>query len=295
MNEVRGALVFLVVVVGSSGGAKSSPVRLGVVLRDEYDLLSTATAITRNLSRRSSGLDLMVGLTLIPSAVPKGAVCLDGSLPGYHLHPGFGSGNNSWLIQLEGGGWCNTIQNCVSRKNTRLGSSKYMEKALPFVGILSDKPDENPDLYNWNRVKLRYCDGASFSGEGHNETSQLYFRGKRIWLAGMEDLMAKGMHNADQALLSGQSAGALASMLRCDEFRQLFPATIRVKCLSDAGLFLDASQMLDAVDGFSKSKKNGVFINSCFAHVQTERKGMWFAYDSPMIGDKLQLLSAVLL
>lgn len=29
------------------------------------------------------------------------AVCLDGSLPGYHLHQGYGSGANSWLIQLE--------------------------------------------------------------------------------------------------------------------------------------------------------------------------------------------------
>ncbi|XLR19517.1 hypothetical protein S83_047429 [Arachis hypogaea] len=22
-----------------------------------------------------------------------------------------------------------------------------------------------PDFYNWNRVKLRYCDGASFTGD----------------------------------------------------------------------------------------------------------------------------------
>lgn len=28
-------------------------------------------------------------------------VCLDGTLPGYHLHRGHGSGANSWLIQLE--------------------------------------------------------------------------------------------------------------------------------------------------------------------------------------------------
>ena len=28
-------------------------------------------------------------------------VCLDGTLPGYHLHSGYGSGANSWLIQLE--------------------------------------------------------------------------------------------------------------------------------------------------------------------------------------------------
>lgn len=23
----------------------------------------------------------------------------------------------------------------------------------------------DPDFYNWNRVKLRYCDGASFAGD----------------------------------------------------------------------------------------------------------------------------------
>lgn len=28
-------------------------------------------------------------------------VCLDGSLPGYHLHRGYGSGANSWVVNLE--------------------------------------------------------------------------------------------------------------------------------------------------------------------------------------------------
>jgi hypothetical protein len=84
----------------------------------------------------------------------------------------------------------------------------------------------------------------------------------------MEDLMSSGMRYANQvlylisfqfsyrylfflillaiillffsqALLSGCSAGGLASILHCDEFRDLFPRTTRVKCLSDAGLFLD--------------------------------------------------------
>ncbi|KAF5204433.1 Pectin acetylesterase [Thalictrum thalictroides] len=183
---------------------------------------------------------LMVPLTLIYGADAKGAVCLDGTLPGYHLHPGYGSGANSWLIQLEGGGWCNTIRNCVYRKTTRRGSSTYMEKNLPFTGILSSKAEENPDFFNWNRVKLRYCDGASFSGDGQDEASKLNFRGQRIWLAGMEDLMSKGMSRATEALLSGCSAGGLASILHCDEFRELFPATTKVKCLSDAGFFLDA-------------------------------------------------------
>lgn len=43
-----------------------------------------------------------------------------------------------------------------------------------------------------------------------------------------------------QALLSGCSAGGLASILHCDEFRELLPRNTKVKCLGDAGLFLDA-------------------------------------------------------
>ncbi|XP_030529536.1 pectin acetylesterase 12 [Rhodamnia argentea] len=331
---------------------------------------------------------VMVGLTLITSAGAKGAVCLDGTSPGYHLHRGYGSGANSWLIQLEGGGWCNNVRSCVYRKTTRRGSSKYMEKQLPFTGILSNKAEENPDFFNWNRVKLRYCDGASFAGDSEDEAAQLQFRGQRIWLAAMEDLMSKGMHYAKQALLSGCSAGGLASILHCDEFRDLFPRTTKVKCLSDAGLFLDAAdvsgghtlrniysgvvnlqgvksnlprvctnhldptscffpqnliagiktplfllnaaydawqlqaslapssadphgywrqctlnnakcsnsqiqflqgfrnQMLNAIRGFSSSRQNGLFLNSCFAHCQSERQDTWFADDSPTIGNK---------
>ncbi|KAF5455513.1 hypothetical protein F2P56_025079 [Juglans regia] len=331
---------------------------------------------------------LMVPLTLIYGAASKGAVCLDGTLPGYHLHRGRGSGANSWLIQLEGGGWCNTIRSCVYRKTTRRGSSKFMEKLIPFTGILSNKAEENPDFFNWNRVKLRYCDGASFNGDSRDEAAQLNFRGQRIWLAAMEELMSKGMQNANQALLSGCSAGGLASILHCDEFRDLFPRTTKVKCLSDAGLFLDAvdvsggrtlrnmyggvvnlqgvqknlpntctnhldptlcffpqnlianvktplfilnaaydawqlqeslaprsadprgywnncklnhalcsssqiyflqgfrNQMLNAVRGFSRSRQNGLFINSCFAHCQSERQDTWFADNSPLIANK---------
>lgn len=330
----------------------------------------------------------MIPLTQIQGAASKGAVCLDGTLPGYHLDRGFGSGSNNWLIQLEGGGWCNTIRSCVFRKTTRRGSLKFMEKQLMFTGILSNKAEENPDFYNWNRVKLRYCDGASFAGEGQNEAHQLYFRGQRIWSAAMEELMAKGMKNAEQALLSGCSAGGLASILHCDEFRDLFPSATKVKCLSDAGMFLDATnvagghtlrdlyggvvtlqgvqknlpstctsrmdptscffpqnlvaniktpmfllnaaydawqvqeslipssadphglwhdcrmdqsrcnssqmqfledfrnQMLKSVNGFSKSNQNGLFINSCFAHCQSERQDTWYQNDSPRIGNK---------
>jgi len=44
--------------------------------------------------------------------------------------------------------------------------------------------------------------------------------------------------------------------------------------------------MLYAVRGFSRLKKNGLFINSCFAHCQTERQDTWFSPGSPHIKSK---------
>ncbi|CAL0300161.1 unnamed protein product [Lupinus luteus] len=331
---------------------------------------------------------LMVGITLIQAAAAKGAVCTDGTLPAYHFHPGYGSGANSWLVNLEGGGWCNNVRSCVFRKKTRRGSSAFMEREIPFTGILSNDAQENPDFFNWNRVKIRYCDGASFTGDSEHTAAQLQFRGERIWWAAMDELKSKGMVSANQALLSGCSAGGLATIIHCDEFRGLFPRTTKVKCLSDAGLFLDSpdvsgghtlrnffsgvvnlqgvqknlplsctnhldptscffpqnligsvrtplfilntaydswqiqsslappsadphgnwrycrsnhakctgsqiqflqgfrNHMLNVVKGFSRSKKNGLFINSCFAHCQSERQDTWFADNSPAIGNK---------
>ncbi|KAL3651433.1 Pectin acetylesterase 2 [Castilleja foliolosa] len=335
---------------------------------------------------------LMVNLTLIRNSPVKRAVCMDGTLPGYHLDRGFGDGKNNWLIQIEGGGWCTTIKSCVFRKKTRLGSSKFFQKSISFIGILSNNPEYNPDFYNWNRVKLRYCDGGSFAGDSKNKVKKLQFRGQRIWKAAMIELMSKGMKYASQTLLSGCSAGGLASILHCDEFQSLFPATTKVKCLSDAGLFLDAvdvsgkrtmkalfnnvvhlqgiprdrttscligdrtscffpqnlianiktplfilnaafdswqiqdslapksadrnnkwldckknnvkcskpqmdflndfrSQMVKATRRFAGKAKNGLFINSCFAHGQSERQDTWHAIGSPTInGNKLRML-----
>ncbi|KAB2070471.1 hypothetical protein ES319_A08G157800v1 [Gossypium barbadense] len=182
-----------------------------------------------------------VPITYVQSAVAKGAVCLDGTPPAYHWDKGYGTGINSWLIQLEGGGWCNNVSSCLVRKNTHLGSSKRMVKQIPFSGILNKKRIFNPDFYNWNRIKVRYCDGSSFTGDvaAVNPVANLHFRGARVWLAVMEDLLSKGMRNAENAILSGCSAGGLASILHCDSFRALLPMGTKVKCISDAGYFIN--------------------------------------------------------
>ncbi|KAJ4838421.1 Pectin acetylesterase 9, variant 3 [Turnera subulata] len=184
---------------------------------------------------------LLVNMTLVRNATALGAFCLDGSLPAYHLHRGFGAGSRNWLLQFEGGGWCNDIESCRERAQTRRGSTRYMSKLETFSGILSNNASLNPDFYNWNRVKLRYCDGGSFIGDAKfdNGTSVLYFRGQKIWQAIILDLLPKGLRQARKALLSGCSAGGLSSFLHCDNFARMLPKNASVKCLSDAGFFMD--------------------------------------------------------
>ncbi|XP_050226010.1 pectin acetylesterase 9-like isoform X2 [Mercurialis annua] len=335
---------------------------------------------------------LLVSMTLVRNASAFDAFCLDGSLPAYHLHRGFGAGAHNWLLQFEGGGWCNDLHSCLERAKTRRGSTRFMNKLEVFSGILSNNASLNPDFYNWNRVKLRYCDGASFAGDTSfdNGTSVLHFRGQRIWEAIIHDLLPKGLGLARKALLSGCSAGGLSSFLHCENFAKVLPSNASVKCLSDAGFFLDekdvtlnhtmrafyeslvslqgmeknlnknctrfykdpklcifpqyalrfitvpffilntaydvyqfnhalvppsadmpgswkncklntadcSESQIGVLQGFRRdmllalrtfstnSKRGGMFINSCFAHCQSESQDTWFAVDSPRIHNK---------
>ncbi|KAH7435262.1 hypothetical protein KP509_06G056400 [Ceratopteris richardii] len=173
-------------------------------------------------------------------------ICLDGSPPAYSMEMGSGSGKDSWIVHLQGGGWCNTLDDCLQRSTTYLGSSKYMT-AFGFGGILSNSMAYNPDFYNWNRVYVRYCDGGAFSGDvetgvqvtNGGKTSTLYFRGRMVWEAIIDDLLSKGMSSADRAILSGDSAGGSSVIFHCNRFRKKMPSSTDVRCLSDAGYFMD--------------------------------------------------------
>ena len=47
-------------------------------------------------------------------------------------------------IVVQGGGWCNNVRACQFRKVSRRGSSDLMEKEIPFGGIMSSSPLDNP-------------------------------------------------------------------------------------------------------------------------------------------------------
>ena len=68
--------------------------------------------------------------TILDSAVAEGAVCLDGSAPGYHLQP---KDPRRWTMHLQGGGWCTSVQDCFGRSNGALGSSRSYEADMDAV------------------------------------------------------------------------------------------------------------------------------------------------------------------
>eukprot|EP01125_Pyxidicula_operculata_P004666 TRINITY_DN1753_c0_g1_i1.p1 TRINITY_DN1753_c0_g1~~TRINITY_DN1753_c0_g1_i1.p1 ORF type:complete len:253 (-),score=42.74 TRINITY_DN1753_c0_g1_i1:36-794(-) len=104
-------------------------------------------------------------------------------------------------------------------------------------------------MYNWNSVFLSYCDGGSFSG--NNETISdyqghpLFFRGFRVLSAMAENLLnEQGLSTATDVVISGCSAGGLATFLHVDWWHSLLPQSAKVVGMPDSGFFLDyESQM----------------------------------------------------
>eukprot|EP00040_Diaphanoeca_grandis_P012681 m.64278 g.64278 ORF g.64278 m.64278 type:complete len:464 (+) comp23408_c0_seq1:1-1392(+) len=183
---------------------------------------------------------------------------------------------SKWYFHFMGGGWCESMESCTSRaydpKNCYRGSSNLscfnnngdrepgfdfnetMDfRNVPCIngarwggGLLMGTADTNPLTYDWNKVEVVYCDGGSYAGNNqtvsmvsyNNQTLPLYFRGQANLEATMDYLSTH--HNVDAAthfLISGDSAGGLASYWHADWFKQRLPDT-KVVVAPDSGFFL---------------------------------------------------------
>eukprot|EP01005_Ploeotia_sp_CARIB1_P000406 NODE_149_length_1336_cov_170.449132_g145_i0.p1 GENE.NODE_149_length_1336_cov_170.449132_g145_i0~~NODE_149_length_1336_cov_170.449132_g145_i0.p1 ORF type:complete len:386 (-),score=108.98 NODE_149_length_1336_cov_170.449132_g145_i0:118-1275(-) len=175
-----------------------------------------------------------------------GAACLDGSPPVYYMQAGTGSGANKWYIHHEGGGWCESMEDCYRRSFTNLGSSKNYKPTMKLGGqsYFSTDPKYNPMMYNWNKIFIPYCDGGSFSGNNNTVTE---YKGKKLYFRGHVNLNAviswlvgnSPIESATDVVISGCSAGGLATYLHTDRWREILPSTTKVAGLPDSGFFLD--------------------------------------------------------
>lgn len=195
-------------------------------------------------------------LVLLDDRVSKetGALCLDGSSPGFYINRT--SSSSKFIVFLNGGGWCTSPSDCLARSKTHLGSSHYWG---PFdddqaTGVFDDNATTNPYFYDWNKVYVQYCDGASFSG---NKTDPLvvdgvplYFRGVRILEQLFRVLFQQwGLSQASDILLTGCSAGGLSAFLHADRIGHWVSTMSRAhryKVAPISGFFLRMPNLLNA-------------------------------------------------
>jgi len=96
-------------------------------------------------------------------------------------------------------------------------------------------------------VYLKYCDGGSFSGNNETVSSykgrELFYRGKRNREAAYASLLTKGLTSATDVVVSGCSAGGLATFLHtdqwCDALAVDAPGVKKCAGMPDSGFFLD--------------------------------------------------------
>jgi hypothetical protein len=219
-----------------------------------------------------------------PTSEALNAVCLDGSPGAFYIKlatPGF---ETSWQFYMEGGGWCWSAQDCAARATTALGSSDGYSPTIPVMGggIVSSNCEVNPTFCNFNQVLFKYCDGNSFSGQREDslpippaatrvsnrtgysagavepnivvanasrKVEALWFRGTAIVEATLQVLQAQfGLASATEVLLTGCSAGGLASFLQADRVGDFLtantPPGLRYKVAPVSGFFLQQDNVV---------------------------------------------------
>eukprot|EP01052_Picozoa_sp_SAG31_P018304 SAG31_NODE_1292_length_8967_cov_2.998985_5_plen_282_part_00 len=166
---------------------------------------------------------------------------------------------------------CSTSDPCFNRSLAGLGSTNneqgppWLAWAQPGHGYLaSQNATINPSFHNWSMVYVRYwcvqlqnmfgtrcefelssmaflvrSDGSSFSGlriepirvAGRN----IYHRGNYILRAVIAELKSSIMASATHVVISGDSAGGLATYLHAHQWRRALPPTVAMVALPDSG------------------------------------------------------------
>ena len=261
-----------------------------------YGLLVIASALDdesvayyRSVAERPVSDSGKFSLVLLTSAAEAdGAVCLDGSPGAYYLREGSGDGAQKWYVHHEGGGWCESLDDCHYRSYTYLGSTQFSLPTMsPVGGYFSQDPAVNPMMHNWNMVYLRYCDGGSFTGDKSTPTNhantQLHFRGRRIREAMLASLLADHkLGAATDVVIGGCSAGGLATYLHADHWCDALAKATADPVTGDSAACVampDSGFFLDYESPARRDRFGDLFGRRLSTRAGTYREGMrWLFY-----------------
>jgi hypothetical protein len=221
----------------------------------------------------------------------EGAACLDGSVPVFYYRAAqSASATNKWHVFFEGGGGCvggsvsldpPCFDSCEDRAGTSLGSSNsYPTHSNYDNGYMSTSASINPLSYDWNTVYIKYCDGASYTG--NNATTEragkyeLHYRGYRNMKAVFEELIGHYKFSAaTDVLVSGCSAGGVAVYAHAQYILDNYiPKTANHLAMPDSGFFLEyqgRGDFITAVQWMYDNQNTSASMNPlCLQHFSSD-------------------------
>lgn len=107
--------------------------------------------------------------------------------------------------------------------------------------------DPSENLYsNWTKVFINYCDGSLHQGDNSSpvqyKDTHLYFRGSRIVRSHFKYLIDRyQMDQASKIIITGGSAGAVASYLWGNYLISLMKNPSAVYNIPDSGIFVNTN------------------------------------------------------
>lgn len=96
----------------------------------------------------------------------------------------------------------------------------------------------------WSKFIFAYCDGSFHQGNRNNvvnyKDSKLYLRGSRITRAHLKYISQKyNLAKASSVVISGVSAGGMASYMWTNHIQSLLPNPTIVSTIIDSGVFIN--------------------------------------------------------
>merc|ERR1712166_711420 len=227
-----------------------------------------------------------VDLTAYPAAV-----CNDGSTAAYYWKPAPTNSNgvSTWLMYLQGGGWCSSNASCNTRATSKpdFMSSATWADTYPENGIFNATGVESTGsvyedrLQNANKVFVRYCTSDAHMGNAENWDRQ--FRGAEVVQAVLTDLVAnKGLGSSKAFMLfGGGSAGSRGAMVHLDYVPSMLgTAASQVEVVG----FMDSPLYLDIADSsgyyYFGNESSAVFDAQNISHTGTACAATYTGTDS---------------
>jgi hypothetical protein len=154
------------------------------------------------------------------------ARCLDGSPAAMYYRQGEGDGATKWFIFLEGGGLCDSVEDCTARSTTGLGSSKDYAATMDLNTVPFMSTSEANPFRDWNQVFGKYCDGSMWTGARESPSNGLWWSGHHS-VAALADFI-KSSGQANEIILSGGSAGGIGVFNNVDFFKEHFEDSVMI-------------------------------------------------------------------